>query len=67
MSTYSKNYNGTDFNKVTINKNSTLATVDFNITFLSKDFDDLHNLLALLNHYFDSFEKVLAKTQILQI
>lgn len=38
-----------------INKNSTLATLFLKIVSLLKDFDNLHSMLALLNHYFNKF------------
>ena len=47
----SKNYIN-DFRKLTIKK-FTLAALQLNIASLSKHFDDLYNLLALLNRSFD--------------
>ena len=41
------------FNKLKINENSSLSTLDFNIVSLSKHFKDLHNFLFLLKHSFD--------------
>ena len=48
-----KYYDISDFNKLNINKNSSLATLHFNNVLLSKYFDDLHNFISLLNHSFD--------------
>ena len=42
-----------DFNKLNINKNSSLAPLHLNIASLSKHFEDLQNFVSLLKHSFD--------------
>ena len=49
----SKSHDTNDFNKLNINKNSSLATLHLNIASLSKHFEDLQNFLSLLKHSFD--------------
>ena len=49
----SKSHDINDFNKLNINKNSSLATLHLNIASLSKHFEDLQNFLSLLKHSFD--------------
>ena len=53
VATVSKYYDTNNFNKLTINKNSTLVILHLNIASLSKLFDDLHDLIGLLNRSFD--------------
>ena len=53
VSIYSKYHDINDFNKLNINKNSSLATLHLNIALLSKHFEDLRNFLSLLKHSFD--------------
>ena len=53
MSIDSKYYDINDFNKLNINKNSSLAALHLNIVSLSKHFDDLQHFLSLLKYYFD--------------
>ena len=48
-----KSHDINDFNKLSINKNSSLATLLLNIALLSKYFEDLQNFLFLLKHSFD--------------
>ena len=48
----SKYYDISNFNKVNINKNSSLATLHLTIAALSKHFEDLQNFLFLLKHSF---------------
>ena len=42
-----------NFNKLSINKISSLATLHLDIASLSKHFEDLQNFLFLLKHSFD--------------
>ena len=53
MSLDSKYYDINDFNKLSINKNSSFATLHLNIASLSKHFDDLQNFLSLLKNSFN--------------
>ena len=41
------------YNKLSINKDLSLASLDLNIASLSKHFEDLQNFLSLLKHTFD--------------
>ena len=49
----SKYHDVSDFNKLNINKNSSLTTLHPNISSLSRHFEDLQNFLSLLKHLFD--------------
>ena len=49
----SKYHDINNFNKLNINKNSSLATLHLNNASLSKHFEDLQNLLSLLKLSFD--------------
>ena len=49
----SKYHDIKDFNKLNINKNSSLAILHLNIASLNKHFEDLRNFLSLLRHSFD--------------
>ena len=40
-----------DFNKINMNKNSSLAALHLNIALWSKQFEDLQNFLYLLKHF----------------
>ena len=53
VSVDSKYYDISDFNKLSINKNSSLATLHLNIASSSKNFEGLQILLSLLKHSFD--------------
>ena len=48
-----KYYDSKDFNKLNINKNSFLATLNLSIALLFKHFKDLQNFLSLLKNSFD--------------
>ena len=53
MSVDSKYHDINDFNKLSINKNSSFATLHLNIASLSKNFENLQNFLSLWIHSFD--------------
>ena len=53
MSVDSKYHDINDFNKLSINKNSSFATLHLNIASLSKHFENLQNFLSLWIHSFD--------------
>ena len=48
-----KYYDINNFNKLSINKSSSFATLHLNIASLLKHFNDLQNFLSLLKHSFD--------------
>ena len=45
-----------DFNKLSINKNSSLATLHLHIASVPKHFEDLQNFLSFLKYPFDIIE-----------
>ena len=53
VSLESKHYDINNINKLSINKNLSLATLHLNISLLSKHFEDLQNSLSLSKDYFD--------------
>ena len=53
VSIESKYHDINDFNKLNINKNSSLGTLHLSVASLSKHFVDLQKFLTLLKHSFD--------------